>query len=348
MNKRKIVLIVIAVTVMSVLITLSNISVSASSLVLNKGMQGTDVKQLQNDLKKLGYFTYDATGYFGDITLSSVKKLQRDYGYYQDGVVGSKTFSLIESRLNSISQNSSVIMKGSSGSRVTAFQKDLRNIGYFNMEPTGYFGDITMRAVKWVQKDYGYTQDGIAGKATFALIDKLLGRTKSTISRGGSGQNNYLMPWFGGVENIFKIGMTATVYDIETGLSFTVKRTYGTNHADSEPLTAEDTAIMKRIYGGTWSWSRKSVIITVDGYKFAASIIGMPHAGLERYAANKYVSSRSGGFGYGVNLDAVKGNNMDGHFCMHFYNSRTHGTNTVDSTHQEMLKKAADWANKNY
>jgi hypothetical protein len=38
---------------------------------------------------------------------------------------------------------------------------------------------------------------------------------------------------------------------------------------------------------------------------------------------------------------------MNGHFDIHFYGSRTHETNRVDSAHQKMVKKAAAWAKEN-
>ena len=38
---------------------------------------------------------------------------------------------------------------------------------------------------------------------------------------------------------------------------------------------------------------------------------------------------------------AIKDNDFDGHFCIHFYASRTHGGNRVDERHQNMVLKAA-------
>ena len=35
-------------------------------------------------------------------------------------------------------------------------------------------------------------------------------------------------------------------------------------------------------------------------------------------------------------------NNFDGHFCIHFKNSKTHGTDKVDSEHQNCVNKAAN------
>lgn len=125
------------------------------------------------------------------------------------------------------------------------------------------------------------------------------------------------------------------------------KRTYGYNHADCEGLTAKDSAILKSIYSGSWSWTRRPIIVIIKGRKIAASMAGMPHAGLDRYPANVKVHGRSGGYGYGDNLDAVKGNIMDGHFDVHFLKSRTHGTNRVNAAHQNAIKRALAWARKN-
>jgi hypothetical protein len=152
---------------------------------------------------------------------------------------------------------------------------------------------------------------------------------------------NPALPWFGQAENIFSIGTVATVTDVATGLKFKLKRTYGYNHADCETLRLKDTEILKQIYGGQWSWERRAVIVEINGQKIAASITGMPHAGRDDQPANIQVSNRSKGYGYGYNLDAVKGNGMDGHIDIHFLGSKTHGTNRVDPQHQAKVKEAA-------
>ena len=58
-----------------------------------------------------------------------------------------------------------------------------------------------------------------------------------------------------------------------------------------------------------------------------------------------YVTNRSGGFGRGNNLDKVKDNGMSGVVDVHFLNSKTHGTNRVDSNHQKAIKEAAKFNN---
>ena len=123
--------------------------------------------------------------------------------------------------------------------------------------------------------------------------------------------------WTGDIRSTFKVGVIATVTDVETGLSWQVKRSGGTNHADVQPLTAEDTAKMKQAYGGKWSWNRRAIWVTVGGKRYAASMNGMPHG-----------------------TGSIKTNNFDGHHCIHFLNSRTHTGNRLDSAHQAAVQKA--------
>ncbi|RCX21037.1 N-acetylmuramoyl-L-alanine amidase CwlD [Anaerobacterium chartisolvens] len=64
--------------------------------VLKKGMDGAQVLQLQKDLKLLGFFDVDPTGYFGDITEASVIKFQKKYNIITTGKAGPITLSQIE------------------------------------------------------------------------------------------------------------------------------------------------------------------------------------------------------------------------------------------------------------
>lgn len=229
-----------------------------------------------------------------------------------------------------------LMKKGMSGQDVSILQSDLASLGHYNYKVTGYFGDITQRAVKDFQRKHGLVADGIVGRATIASIQQLLGTAPSAPGDGEYCKKS----WFEGGNKVFDIGKVATVYDIDTGKTFRVKRTFGVNHADCETLTNEDTRVMKEIYGGKWSWDRRAVILDVDGVKIPASMAGMPHAGVNNKPARAYVTNRSGGFGRGTNLDTIKGNGMDGHFDIHLLNSRTHGTNRVEPKHQRMVQKA--------
>lgn len=110
----------------------------------------------------------------------------------------------------------------------------------------------------------------------------------------------------------------ATVTDLETGEAFRVQRRAGSRHADVQPLTREDTATMKRVYDGTWSWKRRAILLSIDGHTYAASMHGMPHG-----------------------AGAIAGNDFPGHFCIHFRGSSTHRRNEPDPSHSLMILKAS-------
>lgn len=63
--------------------------------VLRLGSKGHAVLTLQENLLRLGFFRAAPTGYFGRVTLASVKEFQRSASLKPDGVVGSKTQAAI-------------------------------------------------------------------------------------------------------------------------------------------------------------------------------------------------------------------------------------------------------------
>lgn len=162
------------------------------------------------------------------------------------------------------------------------------------------------------------------GKVMFIKNSDLSREKIKTIPDNGStvmpatGTAKQMDWWESNIRSIIPIGKVFTITDVSTGIAWQVKRSGGTNHADIQPLTAADTAAMKKAYGGSWSWNRRAVFVTVDGVNYAGSINGMPH-------------------GNGNITD----NDFSGHHCLHFTNSRTHGTNKVDSDHQNAIRKAA-------
>lgn len=105
--------------------------------------------------------------------------------------------------------------------------------------------------------------------------------------------------------------------DIDTGICYQIRRKGGINHADVEPLTAFDTYRMFQTYGNKWSWARRAIWVTIGDLTLAGSGNGMPHES-----------------------STIADNDVDGHFCIHFQNSKTHGTAKVDGDHQSMVKKA--------
>ena len=209
-----------------------------------------------------------------------------------------------------------VLGPGDKGREVLILQEKLARLGFFRAAPTGYFGRLTETAVKDFQRAYGLKVDGLAGPATMAAIEAVLARQNADLASRG-GRTVLLLSWEI-VDKMWPRGVTARIYDIETGLSLVVRRLYGTEHADVEPLTKQDTYILKQIYGGRWSWDRRAIIVELDGRYIAASMNGMPHGG-----------------------EAIYDNDFPGQFCIHFLGSRLHKNRKVDAAHQAMVLRAA-------
>ncbi|HWT76893.1 MAG TPA: peptidoglycan-binding domain-containing protein [Mobilitalea sp.] len=256
-----------------------------------------------------------------------------------------------------------LLKRGSSGTVVKTIQATLKDLGYFTYSATGYYGSLTEAAVKRFQRDNHILADGIIGNKTKGILlsnasVKPAVKTTTAVSAATVVSGSALtaqtintsseycgdLDWFKQVRDIWQRGMDATVTDVNTGKSFQVMRTYGTNHADVEPLTTEDTATIKAIWGG-FSWERRAVIVQIGDYTIAGSMTAMPHAGVDSKPANVFVSNRSAGYGFGINLDTIKNNGVSGHMDIHFKNSRTHGTNIVQKSQQDMVKKAASYIN---
>ncbi|WP_051541117.1 LysM peptidoglycan-binding domain-containing protein [Caldalkalibacillus mannanilyticus] len=130
-----------------------------------------------------------------------------------------------------------------------------------------------------------------------------------------SARHGELLDWWTEAQYVFTIGKTARVTDFATGRSFHVKRTVGANHADSEPLTAQDAQIMREIWGGSYSWQARAIIVEVDGRRLAASMHSMPHG-----------------------VQYIHNNNYNGHFCIHFLNSTLHMNGQIDQGHQGQIR----------
>ncbi|MDQ0859086.1 cell wall hydrolase [Bacillus sp. V2I10] len=73
--------------------------------VLYKGSQGQAVYNLQESLKKMGYFTSKPTGFYGSITDNAVRQFQLDTRLSPDGVIGLQT----RRKLNNIEMMAKVV-----------------------------------------------------------------------------------------------------------------------------------------------------------------------------------------------------------------------------------------------
>ena len=131
------------------------------------------------------------------------------------------------------------------------------------------------------------------------------------------------MNWFKGGSNVLKKGHYGTIYDIDTGISLRIKRMGGHYHADVEPATAADTAKLKRIAGGDFSWRSEAVILKAGGKYVACGINTEPHGD-----------------------QTIYNNHYDGQFCLHMSGSKTHGSSRENENHQSSIDRAYRWAHR--
>ena len=314
--------------------TQSNSSISKATAIsqlgdapdyTQKGSTGESVEKLQQALKIKGYYKGTVDGKYGDNTMNAVKSYQKAMGLSQTGkadyatilkLFGKVLYTTVQNdpKMNGITQISQIAVpatsqKGDSGKNVLALQQALKIKGYYKAPIDSSYGAKTAEAVTAFQKAKGLTQDGKAGNNTIkALFGKNAANFTYTTER---------LDWFNGGSSVFTGNCVYTIKDIYTGKTFKAVRRFGSNHLDSEPQTAADTATLKSIYGGEWSWNRRPILVMYNGHVYAASMNGMPHG-----------------------TCGITNNNFPGHFCIHFYNSRTHGTKKVDAAHQNCVSIA--------
>lgn len=207
---------------------------------------------------------------------------------------------------------------GMEGAEVQKLQTELYERGFLSvLDTTGYYGNRTKSAVRAFQKACGLEADGIAGDATLAILYD----ESNTVTADNAMYNQVrgtveLLDWFEGGSSWLAKGAYFVVTDVRTGLSFNARRFGGWFHADSEPVTADDSAIVRSLAGG-WSWDRRPVWITYNGRTVAASIHTMPHM-----------------------ANPTRSNNFDGHFCVHLLHSKVHANGKECPRHQACVREA--------
>ncbi len=289
------------------------------------GDSGEHVEKLQAALQLKKVYSGTVDGSFGKITQEALKNYQKANKLKETGQADYDTIMKLFGKVSETTVDNDPQMKGITrisqitvpktsdqgdrGNHVKALQQALKIKGYYKSAIDSSYGDKTTEAVKAFQKASRLTDDGVAG---FATIKKLFGQNAA----------NYTLlterlDWFKNGSSTIPKGATFTVKDVSTGKTFNAKRWSGANHLDAEPASAEDTKTIKAIFGGDWSWARRAILVKYNGHVYAASMNGMPHG-----------------------TTTVDKNNFSGHFCIHFYNSRTHDTNRVDKTHQNAVSAA--------
>lgn len=185
-------------------LTISILSIASSALALQKGDRGPSVKNLQQDLKRAGFYQAPVTQVYDVKTEDAVKRFQKAASIGIDGVAGPATLQKLEGWRAAVTvdtnaaatkkpvvrasqdnkpktspkvaanttkrRNPNLLSKGDEGEAVKALQERLRVSGFYYGNSTGIYGPITEDAVKRFQRAYGLDVDGIVGAQTLTKL----------------------------------------------------------------------------------------------------------------------------------------------------------------------------------
>ena len=157
--------------------------------LLRKGSAGEAVRALQSALDELGYYRGTVTGRYGNLTKEAVRRFQRDHGLSSDGVAGPITLEKLRKEAGTEEEEIAVpelpeaeaigmlsadrtLRRGERSSDVRLLQRMLLDLGYMDVEATGYFGSLTDAGVRAFQRKKGLKQDGLAGRMTIAALNE--------------------------------------------------------------------------------------------------------------------------------------------------------------------------------
>ena len=318
---------------------------SQSYMTLSYGENSDAVFAMQTRLREFGYLMCEPTGGYYAKTVNAVKAFLDANGLEGDGLVATPEMQQLLFATEddtppdySDAQTDIILSKGSTGAQVALLIQRLTELKFYAGASVDSYTSDVVDAVKWFQNTNKLDADGVAGPKTLTKLysDSVISAEESTTGNDEKPDEVEGTPvkpqvskaiaadwndeyYFGKSTGLFKVGAIATVTDVATGISYQVKRVGGYNHADVEPLTEYDTWKMFQMYNQQWSWSRRAVYVTVGGVTLAGSANGYPHPD-----------------------DHIANNGMDGHTCIHFSGSMTHGSEKVDPDHQKAVEQAAN------
>ena len=172
-----------------------------------KGSNDDEVVKIQQRLAELGYYNGAIDGDFGDATDAAFRAFQAAAGLTVDGIAGSDREVLYSDNApaaqkattsantedadtenttqpadtqeteqtddNTTTESASgilVVENGEFSDRVATIQSKLAELGYFNLEATGLFGDFTAQAVTDFQTANGLEATGTVDAVTFEKL----------------------------------------------------------------------------------------------------------------------------------------------------------------------------------
>ena len=162
------------------------IGISPYTRAISIGIEGEDVKALQNFLEVKGFLKIPKgtnKGYFGNTTKKALIQYQKSVGLPPIGLFGPATKAKVEADSTIMVEVSKQDFKyerdlsfGSSGGDVATLQKFLIDNGFLVIpkgQVKGYFGQATKKALIKYQKSVGLPPIGLFGPSTRSYVNSL-------------------------------------------------------------------------------------------------------------------------------------------------------------------------------
>lgn len=170
----------------------SSTSASKKPTTWRNGSTGEEVTKIQNRLTELGYYTGPIDGSFGDATEKAYRAFQEAAGLTVDGIAGSDREVLYsddapyapkveettaaneektdDEKKTEEEEKSIEYKSGDENDKVKEIQAQLAELKYFDVDPTGFYGDYTVQTVMNFQLANGLEATGVVDEETYNLL----------------------------------------------------------------------------------------------------------------------------------------------------------------------------------
>lgn len=155
------------------------VSHAYAAQVMEEGAAGETVQVLTRRLAELGYISETVSEY-GEDVISAIGDFQTANGLERTGIADLETQAAMNSEDAVIRgdymtefvgrYSGRSLSSGNSGDDVLGMQRELRELGYYDYEPDGKFGEATRRAVAQYQRANGLEATGVADSSTLMRL----------------------------------------------------------------------------------------------------------------------------------------------------------------------------------
>ncbi|WP_444685231.1 C40 family peptidase [Alkalicoccus luteus] len=293
---------------------------STSTATLRSGSTGEAVRSLQRTLTDLNYYSGPISSTFGPQTQQAVRDFQRAAGIGVDGVAGPQTFRALEnasprsssgssggSNASSGSSSNTVLQHGARNDNVRELQDRLKAAGFFSGTSTGYFGDVTKRAVTQFQQRWGLTADGIVTTSTWNKLEEVSSIHQGNATPGSSGGGFNVTNLIADASALIGVpyrwgGTTTAGFDCSGFIQYVFKqngknlpRTAAQQHAAGSHVSSSNRRVGDIVFFETYTSgpSHNGIYIGNGQFIHAGSSTGVTIASLSSsYWSQRYLGTR--------------------------------------------------------